>query len=69
MSQASIIQPFETKIPRDSVLPVQKILGCVLDDRSSIPWKGKNSSLRHSVQTGAWVHPDPYPMSIGDSFF
>jgi hypothetical protein len=33
-----------------------------LDDRGSIPSKGKDSSLFHSAQTSSGAHPASYPM-------
>jgi hypothetical protein len=32
------------------------------------PAGGRNSSLRHRVQTDSGAHPDSYPMGTGDSF-
>jgi hypothetical protein len=42
--------------------------GYGLDDRSSIPGRGKNFSLLHSVQNGSRVHTASYPMGKGCSF-
>jgi hypothetical protein len=36
-----------------------------LDDRDSIPGKGRKFSLRHHIQAGSGVHPASYPMNIG----
>jgi hypothetical protein len=39
--------------------------GYGLDDRGSIPGRGKRFSLLPSVQTGSGVHPASYPVGTG----
>jgi len=39
-----------------------------LDDRDSIPGRGRDSSLRHLVQTGFGTHSSSYTMGGGDTF-
>jgi hypothetical protein len=43
-------------------------MGYELDGQGSIPGKGKNCSLLHSVQTGSEAYPASYPMGTGGSF-
>jgi hypothetical protein len=33
------------------------VTGCTLNDRNSIPGRGRNFSLHHRVQTGSGAHP------------
>jgi hypothetical protein len=47
---------------------VAQLLGYGLEDRTSIPGRVRNVSLRHNVHTGSLAHPDPYPMGTGDPF-
>jgi hypothetical protein len=39
-----------------------------LDDRGSIPGRGKGFSCSLCVQTGSGAHPAPYPMGTGGPF-
>jgi hypothetical protein len=39
-----------------------------LDDRSSIPDRGKGLSSGHCVQTSSESHPSSYPVGTGGSF-
>jgi hypothetical protein len=42
--------------------------GYELDSRGSIPSKGRDFSLFHSVQTGSGAHPASYIMDTGGCF-
>jgi hypothetical protein len=39
-----------------------------LDERGSIPGRGRNFSLLHRIQTGSGVHTVSYPMGTGYYF-
>jgi hypothetical protein len=43
-------------------------VGYGLDDRDSIPSRGKRFFLLHSIQAGSVAHPASYPMGTGGSF-
>ena len=39
---------------------------CGVDERESIPGKGKNLPIRHRIQTGLYVHPSSHYVVTGD---
>jgi hypothetical protein len=45
------------------------VTGYELDNRDSIPTRGKSFSLCHHIQTGFWACPTSYPMSTGGGGF
>jgi hypothetical protein len=45
------------------------VIGYGVDSQGSIPGKGRDFSLLHSVQTGSGAQPASYAMGTGGSLF
>jgi hypothetical protein len=50
------------------IVDVGVVTGHGLDDRGSIPGRGKTFSLLHSIQPGSGAHPSSYPMGKRGNF-
>jgi hypothetical protein len=58
----------EWKTISETNIFVHMVMGYALDSQGSIPGRGENFCLLHSMQAGSGSHLASYPMCIGGSF-